>query len=770
MAYLPTVNEMDSSLTKEEKKDIAESLKKRFGGFNISTTFIRSMEDNKSKDKIQKDKNDGSDVLNKLYEFIVRDSYNKSFDRKKLESEEEKEDDIQTEQQIQLLQKVEEEKEEPEEEKEGLLGKLWRYFKYFSMGRFVYNHWEQIEKLLGIEGLGKTIKNLSDELGITEAIQGIISTLDDISTSFSETVKPYLPDFGGDDTVYDAGKPIDVGGLTMPSEQVASAIDKAAAATGVDKASLYAIARQESGFKSNAGAGTSSAKGLFQITKGTWAGLQEKYPELRGKSIYDPEANALAGALYMKETQKELGTKDLTKTYAGHFFGPAGARRFYRADDSDIAANVLPEAAQANRNVFYDKKTGQARTVGEVKQFMYNKVGKYQSAYQERLTGNKTPLEAPPITPETKIDPAQAAIKNEIPDTSIKEPRSLAFKPAEEKALLETPAPKQDVLKSALSGEPDSYRIPRNTKTSDKGETGVNSTTAEVKSANDNDIATESDLKNLRFLHPDQTGILKVLAKKVQKLREELGVSNFIINSGYRSPAYNEALRKAGHGAAKDSYHTHRMAVDINVAQWGTSDRVKFIRTASRLGFGGIGAYKTFIHVDIGKRRTWKTDYTPPEDIAAALRDHINQTTPQEKYDIPSRIEVEKGEGGVNSQGGKFPESTDIDEGKSEESMDFLDMAMDMFEKQKVLLGNLVDKTNNMMKSGKLEEMVAPYLNKNTEIPRKEKKDPNLQMPSLHTNNVQTNVQQNKYSVVDRSFTNDDPSIFSNPFSYINDE
>src|SRR3546814_15716106 len=50
------------------------------------------------------------------------------------------------------------------------------------------------------------------------------------------------------------------------------------------------------------------------------------------------------------------GTIGDTELYLAHFLGPAGAERFLSAmhrDPDRIAANILPEAANANRAIFY---------------------------------------------------------------------------------------------------------------------------------------------------------------------------------------------------------------------------------------------------------------------------------------------------------------------------------------------------------------------------------------------------------------------------------
>jgi len=64
------------------------------------------------------------------------------------------------------------------------------------------------------------------------------------------------------------------------------------------------------------------------------------------------------------------------------------------------------------------------------------------------------------------------------------------------------------------------------------------------------------------------------------------------INSGYRSPQYNEQLRREGKGAAKDSYHTMGRAFDIGGGTIETAIQ------AFKAGFTGFGMYRTFLHID----------------------------------------------------------------------------------------------------------------------------------------------------------------------------
>lgn len=73
--------------------------------------------------------------------------------------------------------------------------------------------------------------------------------------------------------------------------------------------------------------------------------------------------------------------------------------------------------------------------------------------------------------------------------------------------------------------------------------------------------------------------------------------------SGYRSPRYNELLRRNGRGVARRSYHLRGMAADVRLPGVSLRD---LRRAAQRLGLGGVGAYREFVHLDVGPVRYWR--------------------------------------------------------------------------------------------------------------------------------------------------------------------
>jgi uncharacterized protein YcbK (DUF882 family) len=75
--------------------------------------------------------------------------------------------------------------------------------------------------------------------------------------------------------------------------------------------------------------------------------------------------------------------------------------------------------------------------------------------------------------------------------------------------------------------------------------------------------------------------------------------------SGYRSPEYNEAIRKRGAKAASASLHTEGMAADLAFPRAGLKELWLRMR---ELECCGVGYYEKggFLHVDVGRPRFWE--------------------------------------------------------------------------------------------------------------------------------------------------------------------
>ena len=101
----------------------------------------------------------------------------------------------------------------------------------------------------------------------------------------------------------------------------------------------------------------------------------------------------------------------------------------------------------------------------------------------------------------------------------------------------------------------------------------------EIASHGDGSIAIESDAMDT-----------------LQALRLSLG-RPMRINSAYRDPIHNARV-----GGAPRSAHKLGLAFDLHI---GTLNRHLLHEIASEVGFRGIGFYRSFLHVDISRRRQW---------------------------------------------------------------------------------------------------------------------------------------------------------------------
>lgn len=185
------------------------------------------------------------------------------------------------------------------------------------------------------------------------------------------------------------------------SGEVLAAIRDGAQSTGVGFDYLLATAQRESSLNPTAKAGTSTATGLFQFIEQTWLGVMKNAGAKLGLGTYadaitarsdgtytvsdpatrqaildlrrDPKVSAtMAGALTQRN-RDALGTalgREPTSgdLYAAHVLGARGATTLINAAQGSparAAALDLPEAAAANRSLFYDK-AGRPRSSSEL--------------------------------------------------------------------------------------------------------------------------------------------------------------------------------------------------------------------------------------------------------------------------------------------------------------------------------------------------------------------------------------------------------------------
>jgi hypothetical protein len=215
--------------------------------------------------------------------------------------------------------------------------------------------------------------------------------------------------------------------------RVSGAIERAAQATGTSFDYLLKTALRESNFEPNARATTSSATGLFQFIDQTWlATLKQAGPSL-GYGDYasaivqsaghysvpdpamrraimnlrlDPAANAaMAGALTQANAAQlsaGIGRKPTDgELYMAHVLGASGALKLISAATTTpqaIAANLFPDAAQANRSIFYTGQ-GTARSASQVYAILTSRQNVAVPAIAAALSAS--PASAPAIDPAT---------------------------------------------------------------------------------------------------------------------------------------------------------------------------------------------------------------------------------------------------------------------------------------------------------------------------------------------------------------------------------
>ena len=184
---------------------------------------------------------------------------------------------------------------------------------------------------------------------------------------------------------------------------VMDAVHNASARTGVDFDYLVDVARVESRFDPNAKAPTSSARGLYQFTKQTWLATLRRHganhglgwaanaigqdasgrfgvadPMLRDRILGlrdDPVAASNMAAALTSDNQDYIEGRigraaEPVDLYLAHFLGSAGASRFLTAwadNPAQAGATMMPEAAAANRSVFY-AADGSMRSLGDIRE------------------------------------------------------------------------------------------------------------------------------------------------------------------------------------------------------------------------------------------------------------------------------------------------------------------------------------------------------------------------------------------------------------------
>lgn len=192
-------------------------------------------------------------------------------------------------------------------------------------------------------------------------------------------------------------------GANRIAAPVLDAVQNASVRSGIDFDYLFDVARVESAYNPAAKASTSSARGLYQFTKQTWLATLDRHganhglawaadaigrdasgrlivadPTLR-QQIFDlrddPAASSNMAAALTGDNRAYLESRigrsaEPVDLYLAHFLGSGGAAKFLTAlaaDPDQPGASMMPEAAAANRSVFY-AGDGSMRSLAEIRE------------------------------------------------------------------------------------------------------------------------------------------------------------------------------------------------------------------------------------------------------------------------------------------------------------------------------------------------------------------------------------------------------------------
>jgi hypothetical protein len=230
---------------------------------------------------------------------------------------------------------------------------------------------------------------------------------------------------------------------------VTGAIQQASQATGTSFNYLLATAQVESGLNPQAGAPTSSARGLFQFIDTTWLATMKQYGPALGYGSYadaittdgsggyfvrdptmrseilklrsDPTANAVMAGAFTKANAAALSERlgrspSEGELYIAHFLGAGGGAHLITlaaTDPNARAADFFPNAAQANRSIFYDR-SGAARSLAQVRNVL-------TARYDVARGSQDRPAFAPAATAPTasgSTDATRSAAAASAPDTA----------------------------------------------------------------------------------------------------------------------------------------------------------------------------------------------------------------------------------------------------------------------------------------------------------------------------------------------------------------
>jgi hypothetical protein len=238
-------------------------------------------------------------------------------------------------------------------------------------------------------------------------------------------------------------------------DRINSAIQAASRTTGTSFDFLLRTAVRESALDPTAKASTSSARGLFQFIDTTWLAMVKEEGARYGLAQYasaiektangryvvsdpakraeilklreDPNVSALmAGALAGRNSDyltASMGREPTSgELYIAHFLGASGACKLISLAQSRpaiSAASVFPDAARANRPIFY-KQDGSARSAADVYAGLVAKHDRTpspplvpQPAVVQVVSADQAAGPARPASPASLVPAARSAARSE---------------------------------------------------------------------------------------------------------------------------------------------------------------------------------------------------------------------------------------------------------------------------------------------------------------------------------------------------------------------
>jgi hypothetical protein len=156
----------------------------------------------------------------------------------------------------------------------------------------------------------------------------------------------------------------------------------------------------------------------------------------------DPAANAVMGGVITQQNAavlaKRIGRQPTEgELYVAHFFGPHAAARVLQlaaSEPNTDAAALFPEAARANRSVFYDRQ-GNARTIAGVRDEL---VRRYQVAKAQTVPATAA------VAAQFPSAPANAVPARRVADTAGVTRAFAAAQPAVPSARPESAASREE--------------------------------------------------------------------------------------------------------------------------------------------------------------------------------------------------------------------------------------------------------------------------------------------------------------------------------------